>query len=79
MKRYATILLALSLGFAACVHDYGRERGDGGREHGDGEYRDHGREHRDVASMQNDGPVVSPWYGPVPNDAVYGGGPGNAR
>jgi hypothetical protein len=60
MRLYATFLLALSLGSAACLHDRGVER-------------------RDVAEMQNDGPVVSPWYGPVPNDAIYGGGPGNAR
>ena len=26
MKRYATILLALSLGFAACAHDHALER-----------------------------------------------------
>jgi hypothetical protein len=60
MRRYATILLALSLGSAACLHDRGAER-------------------RDVAEMQNDGPVVSPWYGPVPNDTIYGGRTGDAR
>ncbi len=40
---------------------------------------DPGYGRRDVAAMQNDGPVLSPWYGPVPNDAIYGGGPGDER
>jgi hypothetical protein len=28
MNRFATILLALSLGFAACAHDHALTRGD---------------------------------------------------
>ncbi len=51
MKRFAPILLALSLGFAACAHDHALSRGD-------------------LAAMQNDSPAISPWSGPVPNEAM---------
>ncbi len=52
--RFATILLALSLGFAACAHDHALTRDD-------------------VAAMQNDSPAISPWSGPVPNEAIEEG------
>ncbi len=51
MKRFAAILLASSLGFAACAHDHALSRAD-------------------VAAMQTDSPAISPWSGPVPNEAI---------
>jgi len=54
MKRFAAILLALSLGFAACAHDHALSRDE-------------------VAAMQNDSPAISPWSGPVPNEAIEQG------
>ena len=34
---------------------------------------DHALERHEVAAMQNDSPAISPWTGPLPNDAIQQG------
>jgi hypothetical protein len=63
MKRFAPMVVILSLGLAACAHDHVLER-------------------REVRAMQNDSPAISPWTGPLPNEAIeqdrlYARGPGD--
>jgi hypothetical protein len=31
---------------------------------------DHGLERQEVETMQNDSPAISPWTGPIPNEAI---------